>query len=276
MAKKDVNVFSVSFLDLLAGALAAVIILFVVVPKMAVEHTEVVETMERLDVQVEQLDSLLQLAMSSVPAELYEEITRQMDDLRETIDALRTRVIEIENELNDCEESLREMREELERVQQRLDELTSQSREGVVDRATGPGQTMYGVDASFSIVIAWHENLDVDLHIVNRQNNQRVWFRNLNSPWGNLLADVRSRSPDEDIFELFYQKDVVPGTYDIYYHLYTNTSSPVTVEGYVVIFPFTVDEYKVDIPSRIIRHAQNVVKVGTVVLTSNGFTFQNQ
>ena len=33
MAKKDINIFGTSFLDLLSGALASVIILFVIVPK---------------------------------------------------------------------------------------------------------------------------------------------------------------------------------------------------------------------------------------------------
>ncbi len=38
MARKEINVFGTSFLDLLSGALAAVIILFVIVPKLSLIH----------------------------------------------------------------------------------------------------------------------------------------------------------------------------------------------------------------------------------------------
>lgn len=56
MKRRDLNIFSVSFLDLLSGALAAVIILFIVVPKMTVEEKAAVETMEELELEAEKLE----------------------------------------------------------------------------------------------------------------------------------------------------------------------------------------------------------------------------
>lgn len=59
MARKEINVFSVSFLDLLSGALAAVIILYIIVPKMSQEQQEAVEQLEELQQQLQQMDSLM-------------------------------------------------------------------------------------------------------------------------------------------------------------------------------------------------------------------------
>ena len=43
MARKEINIFGTSFLDLLSGALGAVIILFIIVPKMSVQQQEALQ-----------------------------------------------------------------------------------------------------------------------------------------------------------------------------------------------------------------------------------------
>lgn len=283
MARKEINIFSVSFLDLLSGALAAVIILFVVIPKMTNEQVDAIETLDELNVQVDQLDSLLQLAQNSIPEELYEQIQAQMDQLNQTIEELNEQVRELDRQLSDCnderaqlQQQLDETRQQLAEAQQQVADLTEQVAELTpqgVDNESGAGQALYGVNSEFSIVITWPDNLDVDLHIINKENGEEVYFDNLNSAWGSLLTDVTSRPEGEDIYELFFQRKIVPGTYDIYYRLYSDVSQSVTVNGYAVLFPFKSNEYKIDFPDKTITHAQDKVKIGTIQLTSNSFTF---
>jgi archaellum component FlaC len=278
MAKKEINVFSVAFLDLLSGALAAVIILFVVIPKFTNEQIDAMETLDQLEVEVNQLDSLIQLAQNSIPTELYEQIQQQIQQLTETVDDLREEVSQLTTDLQNCEEAHRETQQQLEETQQQLQEVMEQMEQMVertVDQATGPGQTLFGVNAKFSIVITWPDNLDVDMHIVNARNNEKVFYRQLNATWGSLLNDIQSRPEGEDIYELFYQKEITPGEYEIYCHLYSNVSQSVNVNGYVVIFPFKSNEYRIDLPSKTIRHSDQLVKMGTVHLSNNSFTLQN-
>jgi len=278
MAKKEISVFSISFLDLLSGALAAVIILFVVVPKMTAEQIDAAETLDRLEVQIHELEELIELARNSIPAELYEQIQEQIQNLNETISELREQIKHLTEQLHQCEdvrleleERLVETERQLQEAMQRIETMSEQR----LEQSSGIGQTLFGVNAKFSIVITWADDLDVDLHIVNRKNDERVWWKNLNSDWGNILADIRNRRSNEDIYELFYQKEIIPGNYDIYYHVYTEVSQAVNIDGYIVMFPFKHNEFKIDIPMKTIRNSQGVVKIGTVSVTQNSFSFQN-
>lgn len=78
MARKEINIFGTSFLDLLSGALGAVIILFIIVPKMSVQQQEALQELETLNVQVEQLSDLMEQLENSVPQELYQQIEQQL------------------------------------------------------------------------------------------------------------------------------------------------------------------------------------------------------
>ena len=69
--RKEINAFSVSFLDILAGALGAVIILFIVVPKIDLQDIQKLKTLEDLEMQVQSMDSLLQIVETSIPEADY-------------------------------------------------------------------------------------------------------------------------------------------------------------------------------------------------------------
>ena len=63
MAKREINVFNVSFIDLLSGALGAVLILFIVIPKLTGDIKIIIDQMEQLQelkVEGSYLDFLLQ------------------------------------------------------------------------------------------------------------------------------------------------------------------------------------------------------------------------
>ena len=104
MARNDINIFGTSFLDLLSGALAAVIILFIIVPKMSSEQQSALEELEQLDVQVTDLHELIEQIQNSVPQEVYDQIERQMEELQNTISTLTERVESLQGQLSECQE----------------------------------------------------------------------------------------------------------------------------------------------------------------------------
>jgi restriction endonuclease S subunit len=55
MSRKEINIFNMSFLDLLSGALGAVLILFIIIPKMTAEQQNELEQAEAQNEQVKEL-----------------------------------------------------------------------------------------------------------------------------------------------------------------------------------------------------------------------------
>ncbi len=74
MKKREINVFNISFLDLLSGALAAVILLFVIVPKLDIVSEEDFEVYKELRRQFTSFDSLAVSLKGSIPEKEYNKI----------------------------------------------------------------------------------------------------------------------------------------------------------------------------------------------------------
>lgn len=285
MARKEINVFSVSFLDLLSGALAAVIILFVVIPKMNSEQVSKIETLDSLNVQVDELDSLLELARNSIPDSIFFELESRMNQLQTTVDSLTRQVQRQTQQLADCEENRQEIQQQLDETRQQLEEAQERIREmeeqqsrrppvnnRTVDQTSGVGQSMFGVNAKFAIVCSWPEDLDVDLYMLNA-SGEKVYYGKTSLDFGTYLGDVRQRRPDEDVYEMIYQKEIKPGTYKIYYHLYSS-SGTAEVSGYAVMFPFTAQEIKVNFPIKTIQHTSTLIYIGSLTIEENSFRFE--
>lgn len=297
MARKELNIFGTSFLDLLSGALAAVIILFVVVPKMTVEQQNALEEIEQLNIEMEQLSQLMEQLSQSVPQELYEEIQQQMENIQATIERLTEEVNSLQNHLAQSEaenERLREQVSQLEDVQQQVNDLQEQNRqlqerisqlerERQHNSQNGQGISdgkIFGMNAQLGVVCLWPENVDVDLYVKNLATGEICMFNHKNTSFGNLNEDVISRtSPDDDRYELFYQSRIVPGNYQIYVNIYGGQNSrwngqAAHVEGYAVMFPGKPNQIKIPFrPITLTQKGQDVV-VGTLIVTSNNMTLQ--
>jgi hypothetical protein len=263
MARKEISTFSVSFLDLLSGALAAVIILFIIVPKMSSEQAEAAETLENLSVDVSELDSLLKVAQNSMPATLY-------DQMQQSIAQLEAEISNLESQVADCERNrteLAETRQQLESARQRIAELErSQPASG-----NGPGAVIFGLNAELGITCSWPENVDVDLHIKNTATGEWCFFDrgHRNTPFGTLMEDITFRAEGDNRYELIYQDKIVPGSYDIYVHLYSESGNA-TINGYIVIFPYTRNEQKISFGPIQLRNSGTrpaLPRSGVMVLT---------
>ncbi len=291
MAKnKEINVFSVSFLDLLSGALAAVIILFIVIPKATPEDREALETLQQMEVSVTDIQELLEQARNSVPRELMEQIQQQINRLNELIATLRQQVEDLQRQLAACQQEQERLRQEHQQIQQQLQQQIENLQQQLaqanqtiaelqqqIPQNSGISNIFFGVNAKLGIVCTWEEDLDVDVWLRNNATGDWCYYEIRNTPFATLTEDLTSRVRQEDFYELIYQRDLIPGDYDIYIHLYNDNGSAV-VSGYVALFPGQRNEKKITYgPYRLTNTGSNApspkngggVKVGTLVVTSN-------
>lgn len=297
MARQEINIFGTSFLDLLSGALAAVIILFIIVPKMSVEQQQALEEIEQLNVQVEELSNLMEQIHNSVPQEVYEQIQSQIEALQQTIENLSEQVenlqgqlvaVQSENErlrsevenLRQSQERIQELQQENERQRQRIEELERQAQQANQNGQGISDGKVFGMNAQLGVVCIWTEDVDVDLYVKNLETGETCCFSRKVTPFGNLNEDITSRSSaDDDRYELFYQSRIIPGRYQIYVNIYGGQNSrwngqPANVDGYAVIFPGKSNQVKIPFNRiRLTQKGQNVT-VGTLVVTNNNIQLQ--
>ena len=113
MARKEINVFNVSFLDLLSGALGAVLILFIIIPKLTSDierQLQELEQIKELKVDVGKIKSMMSELKQSVPTDLYTELETRMDKLETTITDLELEVKRLQDKLAECDEQRTELR----------------------------------------------------------------------------------------------------------------------------------------------------------------------
>lgn len=303
MTKKEINIFGTSFLDLLSGALAAVIILFVIVPKMSSEQQNTLEEIERLNVQVTELSEIMEQVRNSVPQDVFDEIQNRLNELQNTVSELTTQVENLQNRLAVAEEENTALRQELELLreeQNRNQQLEAENRrlaeenrhlqEELAQRPESNSNgisdgKVFGMNAKLGIVCMWKElEPDVDLYVKNISTGTICYYGNKNpSPYfGSLMEDVRTRSTSEDDrYELFYQTKIVPGTYQIYVNVYAgengvNRGQPTnaTVEGYIVMNPGKPNQIKIPYDPFVLTQKGVNKSIGTLIVTENNIQLQ--
>lgn len=278
------------------------LILFVVIPKMDAESVDTLETLEELDVQVEQIAAMIEQLENSVDEEIYRAIEEQlnaleaeMESLRETVAELREqvqrdqeRIEELEEQLRQCQETQRDAQariEELEREQQQSQQQIAELQREVDRRVeppppgpSGAGGRLFGLDPAFAIVAEWTENVDVDIWLKNNATGEWCYYSQAERDFIRLLQDVRTQAEGAAQYELMYQEDVVPGQYELYIHMYTS-SGRADVTGYATLYPFTPREQKIPFSAPGLTHSDSPLRgggkrIGTISLTANSINLR--
>ena len=265
MSKKEISIFGTSFLDLLSGALGAVIILFVIVPKINTEQQDVLEQIESMNIHIDELDNLLEQAQNSIPHELYEQLEAQLEVLRNTAAQLSWEVAQLQQRLADSEQSRAE-------AQQRISELEEQVRQLAEDQHGPNDSKMFGLDAELGIVCQWKENADVDLHVENLDTGEECFYMNQHTPFGTLNEDIMSRTDDDDRYEFFYQHHIVPGRYRISVNLYGGSEIPANVSGYIIMRLAASREQRIPYDGITLQRIGETVVVVTLTVTQRSIS----
>ena len=280
MQRKELNIFSISFLDLLSGALGAVLILFIIIPKMTSEQQSALEEMEKLNVQTAELLELFDQVRNSIPVELYERIQAQMSNTQSAVDELTQTARNLRQRLDDAESENAQLRRHSEQIREQLSQAQRQLDAERRQNRNAAGDKLFGVNAQLGIVCIWPENIDVDLYVQDLSTGEVGYFNNKATPFGVLLEDITFRDSvrDVDRYELFYQSRIVPGQYLIYVNIYARApltyADSATVDGHVVMFPGASNEKKINFRRiRLTRRGETEV-VGTLTVTGNDITLK--
>lgn len=283
MARKEINIFGTSFLDLLSGALAAVIILFIIVPKMTPNDVDLLEKITEIKTITGDIDNALQRIKESVPKDVYEKIKEQMDTLNDKVRQLTERIEELEEQIKQVVEENDELKRQLaekdsesKQLKQEIEELKKQLEEAKQNNS--PANTIektLGVFAKFGILCRWEETeTDVDMGVQSFNAPQsQVWRMHPSKPWGILGEDVRERPEDSvERFELFYVPEIKPGEYTAWVNVYSGSRGESARVSCTLIFhPNEPDEIRQDIEPFVIT--KNLTKCFvTFRLNNDGFS----
>ncbi len=288
MARKEVNIFGTSFLDLLSGALGAVIILFIIVPKMSLQQQETLQELETLNVQVGQLSELMEQLENSVSRDVFVQLQQQLDDMQNTISSLSSQVERLQAENSSLRSENEELREQVRRheniereyedARRRIRELEERLEEQTESDGISGGK-IFGINAELGIVCIWPENVDVDLYVKNMSTGEICYFAEKDRQWGSLSEDIRTRTEGDDRYELFYQREIVPGEYQIYVNIFTSENmpwngTPATVSCYAVLYPGKSNQKKINFRTVRLTQAQQDIYLGVLRVTNNNIYLQ--
>lgn len=131
MPAKEVEIFSVSFLDLITGVLGAVLILFIIIPKMSDDVEKQLQELDQLKavkVEVARMDSLMAKLKTAVPENVYKQLEAQVKNLHNNTDGLQTQIKELQMSLEKADRERDIYRNKTQELLNRLDSLNAQHR----------------------------------------------------------------------------------------------------------------------------------------------------
>lgn len=258
MGRKEINVFGTSFLDLLSGALAAVIILFIIVPKMTPDNIDALEKVKKIEAVVESIDAAIEQIKNTVPKEVYDQIEKQLNDLKqqiitlaEELENLKQDIVQItqENEqmktvIAEKDAKIEELTKELEELRKKLEDAESKN------TALNNVEQTLGVFAQFGIIVSWDElDTDVDMGVQCFSPQEHVWRMYPSKSWGILGQDVRERADNgNELFELFYVPEIHDGVYTAWVDIYSESrGKSATVKSIMIFHPGKKDERRLEL-----------------------------
>lgn len=320
MTRKEINVFSMSFLDLLSSALAAVIILFIIVPKSDVQTQVADESITELKTQYIQIDSILIALSQNLSQEEIANIVSTSENLKITIFKLEEATLTLKNRLQETKKQNEDLRLRLQDIEKRLikfaneekeksknvksdpkkadtskdiipvasaketvEQKASESQNAVTtpsektSQVSGKGDFMFGLNPAFAVMVTWEdEKSDIDLYLGHE--GRFCDGQNRSTSFGKFVKMPKKfiTTPNEAII----QKEIKPGTYEVYAHLYKPRSGKTNVSGFVAINPPNSDPKKIDFgPVEITStpppyRSGGGILLGTVTLTENDVHFK--
>ncbi len=132
MAKKEINVFNVSFLDLLSGALGAVLILFVIVPKLDSKiraQLQELETFKQLELKVEDIQGIIAQLEGSVPKAVLSNLQSNVDNMSTDLKTLQSQVKQLQTQMSKLEEEKTQAQEKSQKLQEEVETLRKQMKD---------------------------------------------------------------------------------------------------------------------------------------------------
>ncbi|MDX1685123.1 MAG: hypothetical protein R3275_07790 [Saprospiraceae bacterium] len=312
--KKQVNTMSTSFLDLLSGALGAVILLFVLVPKTTITDKELIDQMKSLEIETSQLDSLMNnLAESGDTISLVdylevvekvkflqkqnevliERLSRQLANAQEETRAYKRANYQLKTENNELKRRIESLESEKKALANKLNQKNPSSTKSATESRTvsttkakvvknTDKEFYFGFDSELSIVLNW-DSSDVDIDLFLEQDGRFCDGFNRNQSFGKWV-----RVPAKYLAkptEVIIQQELVPGTYKIHAHLARpRRDATAEITGFVAMDIGKGKTRKYDFRKQTIRsapppyhkRADGSTLLGTLEVTENNIIFNSK
>lgn len=284
--KMNYDVYGVSFLDLLSGALGAVIILFVIVPKMDVSIP--LEEINEIKKDKILMDSLYASIQGNIPEEKYNMLLSLSQVAEARINAINTKHEELQKkyireqkELQQLKKQLQEKEAELKSTKKTAKKEQTVSKSSSSDAkspntTSGKSNFFAGIDSELAVFIEWpSDEYDVDLYFKQGNNFcDEQMKRTAFCTFVNVPRRYKSKPS-----ELIIQPELVPGTYEIYAHLYRPREGSVKINGFIGMNAKDGKAYKYDFAETEISYTNAPNKsdggtlLGTLIVKENNFEF---
>ena len=247
-SSREINIFSMSALDLFASALGAfiliAIILFPYFPNTGDSPERVAEVRAEL-------------------AQVQQELQQTQADLREC----RSEVEQLLDQLQQSQSSLQACRSELERIQEDLQQIQSSlpaCRSQLAQAETQLDSCQEELKRRFLlIIISWNTEDDVDLHIIDPAGREYYYVARSFADSAANLEEDNTTGPGN---EVWLHPEATPGDYRILYKLYNSVGSGVNVRGSML-----TPEGKTPFPDRFLSRQGDKVHIVTVRVDDDGY-----
>ena len=251
---RDINIFSMSALDLFASAMGAFLLIAVMaLPYYLKVDPDLVEEISQLKTEIVQNETKI--------ATLQEELKKCREDgaeaLREAqakIEALEEENKQLKEELAKAQQEAKQAQEEAQRAQaeaseakqqaQQAEQKAAQAQEEAREAQARADGLQKKLSQTFCVVkMQWESSapLDVDLHIIDYAGNEYSYSKQTYSGIdASLTVDAGVPTKVKKGAEVWVSKELKEGTYTIFYkHFSGNSSAKVT--GSVFTKSFTED-----------------------------------
>jgi len=178
MARKDINVFNVAFLDLLSGALGAVLLLFIVIPKLDAsisKKLEKLESIEELEVDAQDIQSMMKQLQSSVSQTTYNGLEVKVKNLNAHLASLGSETERLQQLLGQCQderaahaERIKKLVAEVEQLRAKLQQDTDVNQD-LLQENTELKETITKKDKSITYGKKKIESLESDIEDLNKE-----------------------------------------------------------------------------------------------------------
>ena len=249
-SSREINIFSMSALDLFASALGAfiliAIILFPYFPNTGDSPERVAEVRAEL-------------------AQVQQELQQTQADLREC----RSEVEQLLDQLQQSQSSLQTCRSELERIQEDLQQVQSSlpaCRSQLAQAETQLDSCQEELKRRFLLILmSWSTRDDVDLHIIDPRGREYYYAARSFSGSAAKLEEDNITGPGN---EIWLHPEATPGDYRILYNLFSRRSggSRVNVRGSML-----TPEGKTPFPDRVLSREGSKVNIVTVRVDDDGY-----
>ena len=242
---REINIFSMSALDLFASAMGAFVIIAVIMfpyfPNMGDSPGQVARVRAEMQAEIDAIAAQLE-ACQAENSQSQAELSQCQAELSQTelqLSQSQTEVEQTQAQLAQCQDSLAGMSQSLETCEMAL------------------------TKTYIVAIISWStQGDDVDLHVVDPLGREYYYDATAfpNSPA--RMEEDNINGPGNEIWQ---HPEAAPGAYKIYYRYFSRATGPANVRGFILH-----KEGRISLPSRTLHMQGEKPLIATIYVDENG------